>query len=102
MGIMTRNHALVQVSEDTAQIQLTTMFGEERAMVVGASIYQLQAGFQSYEGGAFIQDAFPMLNASEREFIMTGMIDSEWDELGEDDEHQPTEYDEWMSFDPDC
>jgi len=40
--------------------------------------------------GALIQDAFPQLSASAREFILTGMTDEEWDELfgdePEDDE----------------
>lgn len=35
-----------------------------------------------YENGSqCIQDAFPMLTASQREFILTGIIDEEWDEL---------------------
>ena len=31
--------------------------------------------------GAKIQDAFPTLNASEREFIMSGTNDEEWDAM---------------------
>lgn len=30
--------------------------------------------------GKAIQEAFPNLSASEREFLMTGITDSEWDE----------------------
>ena len=38
-----------------------------------------QAGFER------IQDAMPYLSASDREFIMTGITDEEWDqEFGED------------------
>lgn len=39
--------------------------------------------------GALIQDAFPALPASDREFILTGITAEEWDELvavGDDDE----------------
>jgi hypothetical protein len=36
--------------------------------------------------GMLIQDAFPYLTASEREFIMTGITDKEWkDAFGEED-----------------
>lgn len=31
-----------------------------------------------------IQDAFPNLNPSEREFLMTGITDEEWDTLSDD------------------
>lgn len=33
------------------------------------------------EKGLVIQRAFPRLNATQREFMMTGMNDEEWDEL---------------------
>lgn len=36
---------------------------------------------EKYERGALIQDAFPYLTAGEREFIMTGTTEEEWDEL---------------------
>ena len=36
--------------------------------------------------GKLIQDAMPNLNSSEREFIMSGMTDEEWDELYPEEE----------------
>lgn len=39
-----------------------------------------------YNNGALVQDAFPNLTASEREFILTGMTDAEWDYMFSDDE----------------
>jgi hypothetical protein len=33
-----------------------------------------------------IQDAFPNLNADQREFILTGILASEWDTMFNDDE----------------
>lgn len=39
------------------------------------------------KGGLLIQDAFPSLTNSEREFIMTGITDAEWEEfVGKDEE----------------
>lgn len=31
-----------------------------------------------FESGVFVQDAFPNLNAGEREFILTGITPEEW------------------------
>ena len=41
----------------------------------------------AWVNGAMIQDAFPNLSAGDREFIMTGVTDEEWDEaFGEDED----------------
>jgi len=41
-----------------------------------------QAQLDSYYiEGKFIQEAFPNLNASDREFILTGVTDEEWEEM---------------------
>jgi hypothetical protein len=37
-----------------------------------------EESFSKWEKGELIQNAFPMLNADEREFLMTGMTASEW------------------------
>ena len=34
-----------------------------------------------WENGALIQDAMPNLSAGDREFVMTGITDDEWDNL---------------------
>lgn len=39
-----------------------------------------------YMMGALIQDAFPKLTASEREFILTGITDDEWDTMFKDED----------------
>jgi len=36
--------------------------------------------YEMWQNGTLIQNAFPMLNADEREFIMTGITPQEWDE----------------------
>lgn len=40
----------------------------------------------NYVSGAFVQDAFPQLNAGEREFIVTGITPEEWAEVFGEDE----------------
>lgn len=41
----------------------------------------LQKGLDARANGALIQDAFPFLNADEREFIMTGTTPEKWDAM---------------------
>ena len=40
----------------------------------------------AYEDGAYIQDAFPYLTASQRELMLTGLTDDVWDEVFGDEE----------------
>ena len=40
-----------------------------------------QAELDRYHNGALLQDAFPELTPAEREFIHTGIVDSEWQNL---------------------
>ena len=39
-----------------------------------------------YVPGKTIQEAFPMLTPGEREFLLTGMTEQEWDELFYEDQ----------------
>ena len=43
---------------------------------------------EAWENGALIQDAMPNLNTAQREFLLTGITDDEWNETfpPEDDE----------------
>jgi hypothetical protein len=40
----------------------------------------------AYEAGALVQDAFPHLSPDEREFIITGITEEEWDDIFRDEE----------------
>lgn len=47
------------------------------------------AAFSATQG--LIQDIFPQLSDSDREFILTGMTDEEWDEIYADYANMPYE-----------
>ncbi|GGA64608.1 hypothetical protein [Pelagibacterium lentulum] len=66
------------------KIKRTSMLsGKERTMDLPVTDEQ----FAKFEAGALIQDAFPNLTDSQREFILTGSTDDEWDEaFGDEDE----------------
>ena len=43
--------------------------------------------YERWCNGELVQNAFPQLNADEREFLMTGCTPEEWDEMfGEEEE----------------
>lgn len=51
--------------------------GTSKFITVKADSIQLAISFAEYNAGVLIQDAFPYLNAEEREFILTGMTPEE-------------------------
>lgn len=69
--------------EETQKIPMSTMItpqcfkcGKTGELKMPTDIYF--AGIKKYENGAFIQDAFPTLNAEQREQIMTGIHPECW------------------------
>ena len=42
---------------------------------------ELDCGLKLHEAGALMQDAFPNFTPSQREFLMTGICDSCWDNM---------------------
>jgi len=57
--------------------------GIERSFDLNVTQEQLDA---FYNGDVLLQNAFPHLSPSEREFIKTGIVDEEWDKFIPDDE----------------
>lgn len=58
--------------------------GIERSLDLPVTEAQLE---RYYEGGLLLQNAFPNLTPGQREFIKTGITQSEWVEIfGEDEE----------------
>jgi len=56
--------------------------GEERTRELPVTFEQMA----NWESGMLAQNAFPNLSASDREFIMTGITDDEWETLKGEDE----------------
>lgn len=48
-----------------------------------------------YNEGALVQDAFPHLSASDREFIQSGLTDEDWDTLLSDEDDHPDQEEEY-------
>ena len=54
----------------------SSLSGKSNTMVLDFTMPQ----YMAWKGGALAQDAFPQLNADEREFLMTGITPAEWNE----------------------
>jgi len=67
------------------------MLIERKSMISGKTTYReldiTQEQLDEWKEGAFIQDVFPYLSIGDREFIMTGITEEEWDTLMEE-EHE--------------
>lgn len=59
--------------------------GEVYRMQLDLTEEQFQEQYEAWQSGVLIQNAFPTLNADEREFIKTGIPPVEWEKyIGED------------------
>jgi hypothetical protein len=59
-------------------VQAKSLFtGNVDAMELPLSLGEFQQGIEKWDAGDYIQNAFPTLNATQREFLMTGLSDSE-------------------------
>ena len=52
----------------------------ETTMFLRTTEEALYAGLAQMQTGKFVQDAFPRLNADEREFLISGMTPEKWEE----------------------
>lgn len=55
----------------------STLSGHTSSMDIDVTLEQVA----SWEQGELVQNAMPDLSADEREFIMTGITPTEWDEM---------------------
>ena len=62
-------------------ITRTSVFGVERTKDLDIT----QEQYNAWQSGVYAQDAFPNLNAGDREFIISGNTDEDWDKMFADD-----------------
>ena len=70
------------VSEGVCEVSLKDWGNNDKKMLLSIDNLTFERCYGDWSiGGKLIQDAFPMLNPEEREFLMTGMTEGEWEEL---------------------
>lgn len=52
--------------------------GKDGSMEFPLSEQEFEASYNAWKSGMLIQEAFPTLNAEQREFLMTGITPEEW------------------------
>lgn len=62
-------------------ITRTSVFGVERTKDLDIT----QEQYNAWQSGVYAQDAFPNLNARDREFIISGSTDEDWNKMFADD-----------------
>jgi len=83
MSLLTTNIRILREGYRT-RVQLLDMHKQEKERILDADFDSMSDGFDLYHRGYLIQDAFPFLTNSEREFILTGLTDEEWNEMFKD------------------
>jgi len=74
--------------------KVSQISGKEHTIEIPMDEDAFNKAIIAWHNGAYIQDAFPMLSAAQREFIMTGITEEEWDEtFKEEDDEEPVEGD---------
>lgn len=59
---------------------------ERHSFEVDMTEEEFDKATREWKGGKFIQDAFPKLDANQREMILTGTCQTAWDELFPDED----------------
>ena len=74
-----------EFSEHDGSVTVTAG-GKATMTFPGVTARQMVEAQRAYDAGALIQEAFPFLNADQREFLLTGLTPEQWDELFGDEE----------------
>lgn len=72
------------------EVEVLGMFGIQK-MVLNCTETEFETGLKRYANGALMQDAFKKLNATQREFLISGMPADEQDEFFKAPEDEVTD-----------
>tara|TARA_R110000751_G_scaffold162385_1_gene268878 strand:- start:219 stop:476 length:258 start_codon:yes stop_codon:yes gene_type:complete len=85
MAMLTKIIGVENLGDRLCVVTLKNMKGKEVTKNLPISDTELLEGFRKYNQGQYIQDAFNTLDSSDREFLLTGLSDAEWADIGEDE-----------------
>jgi len=91
MGILRKEKMMLQLPLNVVakgletEVTVRKMGGGKVRMMLPITVDELKQGYQAHDRGVLIQDAFPRLDADQREFLMTGITPDEWDRIFGDD-----------------
>lgn len=74
---------IVNITErehNTVEVSVKGICGPSK-QVLPMSAHEFKERQETYNAGAYVQDAFDNLSADEREFLLTGLTKEQWDAL---------------------
>ena len=81
MTILTKDWEVEADKGGFCKVTLTTMRGDRRSLLMFCTPEYFKTRQALVEGTFLIQDAFPTMTDSQREFLVTGLTDAEWDAM---------------------
>ena len=72
------------ISDPTFMLRRTSLFGTN-LMSIPLDPLSFISSYNKWKHGTLVQNAFPTLNADEREFILTGCLPKQWEEMFNED-----------------
>jgi hypothetical protein len=82
-----KTYKLVAEGDAFTRIILLRRSGSDKSIRVKMNIHDVSQQWYNWQiGGEFIQKAFSMLSNSEREFLISGLLPAEWDEIMKEEE----------------
>ena len=73
------NHIrLTRISDNATRAECAAI---RTTITINENLEVIIDGLCVWESGSLLQQAFPTLTSSEREFLLTGMTDEMWDQL---------------------
>lgn len=71
----------IEAEAEGDQTKVTTVSrfsGKKNTLLLPLPMLLFEHGMERWDAGVLVQDAFPTLSPSQREFLMTGVTDEEW------------------------
>ena len=87
--ILTRNPSGILYSiSDVGDHTLVELHGQRKSLLLDHNLDDFMISWKKWTNGELVQNAFPYLSSGEREFLMTGLTELEFDELFGNDDHE--------------
>jgi hypothetical protein len=69
------------VSSTSTSNEVTIYVGAKHMVFPGITAEQMSQGYEAYQQGKLVQEAFPFLSPDQREFLISGLTPEEWAEI---------------------
>ena len=83
--VLTKEWKIIENDNGSITLELIDIYSRTKSCVLPMPIQDFYTSLKKMANGSKIQNAFPYFTHTQREFMLTGLDDEEWDDLmGED------------------